>query len=404
LKRQQLVKALTLSLVKGGSKLTNLLIADPDTVFLRRMISLLRGQPNVRIIDVKRILGEVEKLIPALKPQVVILGPNCDVAEVMNFASRISTRYPESVLILIAKEITATLLRQALQVGFRDVLPIPTTSSDLLPSIEMAASFSKRMSETIRQGVAVPAKATFVAVFSGKGGVGKTFVSTNLAISIARYLGTDVVLVDLDLQFGDAGVMLQLSPRQTLYDAIQVIDRLDVEMIRGFLTPHFSGLKVLLAPPRPEMADDITEDQVKRVLQILRDAVHFVVIDTPALFSEYTLLALDFSDIVLIVTTPELPSIKDTKVAIETMRLARCSVEKLRLVLNRSDSEVGISPRDVEEVLGHKVFFELPSDGAVPISINEGIPVVIRAPRSKSARAISRLTKAIVELEEREAA
>ncbi len=235
-----------------------------------------------------------------------------------------------------------------------------------------------------------------ITVFSTKGGVGKSMISSNLATQMARTTGKRVALVDLDLQFGDIGVMLGLRPEMTIYDSLPVSDELTDTTIDQFLTPHRSGLKVMLAPLRPELADSISAKHIRNVIDAMRGAADIVVADTPASFNDHVLSLLDETDLAVLVATMDVPSVKNVKLCLETLRSLQFSDDKIALVINKADDEVGLNRQEIEDSLCKTALLTIPSDRKVPLSINQGSPVVMVGRRSPAARSLISLTETIL--------
>ncbi len=229
-------------------------------------------------------------------------------------------------------------------------------------------------------------------VFSTKGGSGKSVIASNLAVLLAERSEKPVVLVDADLQFGDVAVMLKLAPQHTIVDAVSALERLDAQLLGQLLTEHGSeGLLVLPAPLEPAFADQIGADEMVRIVEMLRDFAGYVVIDTPAYFNDVVLGLIEVSDDVLLVAGMDIPNIKNVKIGLQTLRLLNTPMEKLRLILNRSNSKVRLDVSEVERTLGVQADALIPSDVVVPQSVNRGEPVVSVAPKSNVSKAFEQL-------------
>jgi pilus assembly protein CpaE len=234
------------------------------------------------------------------------------------------------------------------------------------------------------------------SVFSTKGGSGKSVLATSIAVSLAMRSDQPVCLVDADLQFGDVAVMLKLTPNHTIVDAVSVLDRMDAAMLESLLVTHEpSGLRVLPAPLEPAFADQVTARDMVEIVDVLRTFCAYVVVDTPAYFNDVVLGLVETSDEVLLVAGMDIPNIKNVKIGLQTLRLLDTPMEKLHLVLNRANSKVKLEVSEVEKTLGISADALIPSDIAVPISVNKGEPVVLYNPKSSVSKAIEELVDQI---------
>ena len=315
--------------------------------------------------------------------------------EALGFAGRLQQAAPEVPVVLLRRQDSGELLRTALRLGVRDVLPASSDASAVRTStaraIELANSLRGRLAGG---GGAMPDAAgglpgEIITVFSAKGGCGKTFLATNLAVALAA-AGTEVALVDLDLHFGDVAIVLQLFPTRTIQDAARERG-LDAAGLREYLTPHPAGVWTLAAPSEPPVADTVSASAVVSILKLLRSGFAHVVVDTPAAFSDQVLAAFDESDRIALLATLDVPSIKNLKLSMQAMERLRYPRERIRVVVNRADSRVGLRLPDVEKVLGAAVDVTIPSSRSVPISVNKGNPVLLEEPRGNVAEAIRAL-------------
>jgi pilus assembly protein CpaE len=208
------------------------------------------------------------------------------------------------------------------------------------------------------------------------------------------------VLVDLDLQFGDIGLALGLRPDKTIYDLARSAGSLDAEKLDAYLVRHASGLKVLLAPTRPDQASAVTVDFLRDVFTTLRSVADYVVVDTPPGFTPEVIAAIDASSHVCMVGMLDSLSLKNTKLGLETLELMGYETGRISLLLNRADTRVGITHEDVEAIIGRAPDVLVPSDRQIPISVNDGIPIVARDERSDPARAFRKLAEKYTEAHE----
>jgi pilus assembly protein CpaE len=271
-------------------------------------------------------------------------------------------------------------LRQAFELGADDVITLPQLAEQVAFTLEKVIAR--------RKGLAVPGKASapLIAVLGPKGGTGKTLIATNLAVALAQR-DANVVLVDLDLQFGDIGLALGLSPEATMYDLMRAGAPFDHEKLDRHLIKHSSGVKVLIAPTRPDQASAVSIDFLRDIYASLRTMCDAVIVDTPPGFTPEVIATIDASSEVCMVGMLDSLSLKNTKLGLETLDLMGYDTERVSLVLNRADSRVGITPDDVSTIVGRDPDVSIPSDREIPRSINEGTPIVASRQGSGAAKA-----------------
>ena len=299
-------------------------------------------------------------------PCVVIFGPSYgNDAGLKEIQAQVRSHF-ELAPILIANELSTDLLQQALRAGVRDVLSPPKEAAEVVEAVErMAESMGGALvASTLRQD---GERGRLITVMSTKGGAGKTVVATNLAVLLAQSTKGRVALVDAALQFGDVALMLGLAPASTVVDVLSVIRRLDAVALQELLLLHEpSGLLVLPAPIEPAFSDQITAADLTRIVTVLRSFCEYVVVDTPSWFTDAVLAMLDESDDILLIAALELPSIKNAKLALQTLRVLNIAVGKVKLVLNRANSKAKLDVKEGERTLGLKVDAPIVSDVAVP--------------------------------------
>lgn len=321
---------------------------------------------------------------------VVVLGPSVPVETMLATAQRFSDMESRPEVVAVGAAVDTELMRRAMRAGVHDMLCVgEQTWADITAAVDDAAK--EVLGRRVEAAEPAEAGGRIIAVMGTKGGVGKSVVATNLAACMAA-AGRNVVLVDLDLHSGDTGIMLSLEPVHTIRDAAIASDRLDESMLGGLLTAHGCGARVLLAPARPEDCDVISATRVAKILALLAGMADEVVVDTPSAWDETTLAAVDASDRILAITGMDVPSIKNTAVMLSRLKQLGRLNGNLQVVLNRADSKVLIEEKEVEKALGHSVSVRVPSDRAVPRSVNKGVPIVIEAPRSAVAKALAGLS------------
>jgi pilus assembly protein CpaE len=230
------------------------------------------------------------------------------------------------------------------------------------------------------------ANGRLVVVLGPKGGVGKTLTTASLSVSLAE-AGKRVAVVDLDLQFGDVGLALGLSPGKTIYDLVQSGGSLDAQKVQDYLVRHASGVEVLLAPVRPDQAGVVTPEFLAELYEILRGSHDVVVVDTPPGFTPEVIVSIDSSTDLCMVGMLDALSLKNTKLGLETLDLMGYDAGRVRILLNRADSRVGITRDDVHTILGRPVDVLVPSNRDIPRAVNEGSPIVLAQRGSDAAKA-----------------
>jgi pilus assembly protein CpaE len=303
-------------------------------------------------------------------------------------AIREHTRAP---IILLASGESSALLEEALEADVSDVLLLPQMTENVVFAIRKASRSGHRPTG----GQAPGRRGRIITVFSPKGGTGKTVTSTNLAAAFAKFEGRRTLLLDLDLQFGDAAIMLGLEPEKTIYDLVVAPGELDSEKLAGYTTRHASGLDILPAPVRPEDAELVTEAKLSRLLEVARESYDVIVVDTSPFFHGPMLATLDRTDELLLVAGLDVPTLKNVRLALQTLELLAFPNNRIRVVLNRANTKVGMKRSEVEGALDVKVRFELPSDRCVPIAVNRGNPAVLAEAGSDFSKAVREMAKGL---------
>jgi len=344
------------------------------------------------------------------QPHIVLMDINMPGVDGISASEAIAREAPHAQVIMMSVQSEADYLRRSMLAGARDFLTKPFSADELVTTIRRVYEMgeSRRRAMPVAQpraaGPAAMAAAPLrpegkiIAVFSPKGGTGCTVLAVNLSIAIQQQNQGSVVLVDGSLQFGDTAVMLDLQPTRTIFDLMDHLEEMDENMIDTVLSPHSGGIKVLLAPPRPEMAEYVTAENLRRVLEQLKRRYDYVVVDTWTSLHDTVLTVLDFADLIVLVTTPDIPSLRNIRLLFEVTEQLGYPPEKLALVLNKSDYRRSrIRAADIEESLKHPVVMEIPLDDNVPMSVNQGVPFVVSDEARPVSQAITRLANRVLE-------
>lgn len=355
----------------------------------------------INLVGDATTVEEANYFIGEQYPNVIILGMNVEF-ERFEFAQYIAKEHPEIAVVMIENQLLEDTMYRAIFVGAKDVIISPFTSSKLMDSIYRASQLVKEREVVHRDTKTVKRRRTtngsVITVFSTKGGVGKTFTATNLAVSLAQDKDKRVCLVDLDLDFGNVVLALDLLPRFTIIDIIDDIRNIDQDVIESYLIPHESGIKVLPANAKPQINEFITAEHIEVILKALRGSFDYVVVDMPARFYEPVNPAFQISDMLLMITTPEISTLRNIKASILTLHELNFPKNKIKVILNKADSSSQIKNKDVQSTLGQSLYGVIDADYKLAIqSLNSGIPIVTSKPRSNISHSFEILAKKINE-------
>ncbi len=320
---------------------------------------------------------------------VAILACPSDSEQALWFLREASRAYPDRPVVVLCPGSPNGFVRQAFEAGADDLVVLPADLPGRPVAVAEQLRFAIEKAVARRSGAATAgqaALASLICVLGPKGGIGKTLTSVNLGVALAAE-GRKVAIVDLDLQFGDVGLTLGLTPQRTIHDLIKSGGSLDADKVEAYLTRHPSGARVLMAPVRPDQAGAVTIDFLRDVYALLRATNDVVVVDTPPGFTPEVIASIDSSTHIVLVGMLDSLSLKNSKLGLETLSLMGYEPDRIRLVLNRADTSVGVTPEDVTAVLGRAPDVLVPSHRDVVRSVNEGAPVVLSRPRSEAARA-----------------
>jgi pilus assembly protein CpaE len=321
----------------------------------------------------------------------VVLGPSVDQQDVFALAEDMRLRRPSLGVVMVRRRIDTAVLTDALRSGVREVVQ-ERDLAGLTTAVRRQREIAARLREQVENpdgGESKSRGGRVVTVFSAKGGCGKTTLATNLAAALADQKRGSVALLDLDLAFGDVAIALQLFPSHTIADAVPIGEDLDGPALLSLLTTHRSGLQALVAPMEPSAADTIDTALVVHIIDLLREEFDYVVIDTPPALDDNVLAAFDRSDVVALLATLDIPALKNLKLTLETLDLIGFSRDRLKIVLNRSDSKVGLALAEVEKTLKAPIVAQIPSSRDVPASTNRGVAIVSDEPKNPVSIAIS---------------
>ena len=387
------------------------LIVDDILETRDHLSKLLSFEADIDVVGVAASGAEAIERAVALAPDVVLMDINMPDMDGIAATELLAIKCPSAAVVMMSVQGEADYLRRSMLAGAREFLVKPFSSDELNASIRQV--WTRERDKMARMGITAAANAAaaqklaagpsrdggvVVAVFSPKGGVGRTTVAVNLAVAAASIGSKRVALMDGSLQFGDVGVLLNLNPKsKSIADLVPELDAGEIESIDTFIIDHSSGVRVLLAPPSPEAAEHVTAGHAKRVLERLRAEHDVTIVDCPATFNDTTLAILDEADIILTILSLEITSIKNMRLFMEVTDQLGYGSDKIRIVLNRADAALGIRVSDVENSIGRKVQHTIVSDGrSVVYALNRGVPFFLSNREAQVSQDILRLANDIV--------
>ncbi len=369
------------------------LIADDMVELCSNIRRMLGSQDSIQVIGEARDGEEALKMARELSPHIVLMDINMPKLDGLKVTEALGKELPNIQVIIMSIQSEQEYFRRAMKAGAKDFLTKPFSSSDLVDAIQN--TFTKWIKDRpeLQQE---EARADILAFFATKGGVGRTTLATNLAISLARR-GKRTLLIDASLQFGDVAITLNQKASRNLYNIVEKEEDITAGKIDANLTHHPSGLDLLLAPIEPAFADAIKPHHIKTVLDTLAPIYQFIIVDTAPHLGAIELQILDQTDLVLLVGTLEISSLKNTKLCLKTLNDIKFDMAKVKLVINKDIPNVGIGRKDIEEGLAIPIFSVVPMDAeTAQMALNHGEPFVVKFPNTPLAKALDLMTTLIV--------
>jgi pilus assembly protein CpaE len=379
------------------------LIVDDIQQTRKDIARLLYFEEDLEVVGEAADAAEALQKIGGLSPDIVLMDINMPGMDGITATEHVGRLYPGVAVIIISIQGEAEYLKKAMVSGARDYLTKPLNSEEMSATIRNVyrSQQQRRIPAVVEEQRILPApppqkgkpSGVLSVIFCGKGGTGKTTVSVNLAVALAQQLRQKVVLVDLDLSFGDVGVVLNLTEGKTISDLFRENRSVTPEILGNYLLRHFSGIDILPAPLSPQDAEYITADQVAGLLKLLQEQYDYVIVDTPANFQEINLQALELADEILMLLTRDIATIKNTRTSLSIFDSLHLR-GKTRVVLNRSEQNQGVEIPELEKSLGMTVYHQLPGDDrTVPVSLNKGVPFMVSSPQAEISRSFRRLAE-----------
>jgi pilus assembly protein CpaE len=388
------------------------LIVDDIAETRENVRKLLQFESDVEVIGAARTGREGIQLAGELDPDVILMDINMPDIDGISATEEIRQKSPHIQVVILSVQGDPNYMRRAMLAGARDFLTKPPMGDELISAIKRAGemahaerakgakqqniSSAPGMMMNPMAGFTPAAKGKIIVVYSPKGGTGCTTVAVNLSIALNNE-DTRTVLVDGNLQFGDVAIFVNEQGKNTVVDIAPRVDDLDAEIIEEILVKHeASGIRILAAPLKPEHAERISADQFTRVLQFLQNMYSYVVVDTSTILTDVVLAAIDISDVLVLITTQEIPAIKNARSLLDLLQTMGITKERIVFAMNRYDKRISITPERVSENLKHEIAATIPFDEKIAITaVNRGVPFMLDNKSQPIGKGILSLAEAV---------
>ncbi len=377
----------------AGQEKIRVLIVDDIAETRENLRRLLQFDNSIEVIGAARTGREAIDVAQQAKPDVILMDINMPDMDGITATESIRQKVPFAQVIILSVQNDASYMRRAMLAGARDFLTKPPMIDELTAAIRRAGKMAGEERAKIAQalpagspsaGGIAPAtpissvQGKTIVVYSPKGGTGCTTIATNLAISLIAE-NSKVALVDGSLQFGDVAVFLNEQGKNNVLDLTQRVDDIEADVVESVMVTHnASGLQILAAPTRPEMADKVSGEQFAKLLKYMRQLYHYTIIDTASYLTDAVLSAMEVADLIILITTQEIPAIKNCNAFLGLADAVGIGRERILFIMNRYDKRIAITPERVGESLKQTVSTAIPFDERiVGNSVNRGVPFVV---------------------------
>lgn len=397
----------------GEARHIRVLIVDDIPETRENLKKLLYFESDIEVIGAAASGEEAVSMARELTPDIVLMDINMPGLDGITASEMITQEVPQAQIIMMSVQGEADYLRRSMLAGAREFLIKPFSTEELVSSIRRVYELGAAKRQLLTQAVAaatgplgVPAGpppapqnlGKVVAVYAPKGGVGCSTIAVNLAVAFKSILpDSKVLLIDAGVQFGGVDVLMNLQAQRTIVDVAQKVTDLDADFINSVVTSHTSGVKVLLAPPRPEMGDLVSASDMEKILAEVKKYYDIIVVDTRNVLHDMELTILDGADRIVLLTTPDIPAIKNVKLFFDVISALEYPEDKVLLVVNQADQRSAIRPEDIEQSLRHPIAGTIPDDERLAsIAVNQGVPFVMTHRNSPLAHAVLELAQRLV--------
>jgi len=366
----------------SGQKI-GVIVVDDIAETRENIKKLLQFEPDIEVVGTARTGKEAVAMAKEKRPNVIIMDINMPDMDGITATEQITKDVPSAQIVILSVQNDSDYLRRAMMAGARDFLTKPPSGDELISTIRRAYEISRAraISMPIQVGSGgtsgqsnSPQEGKIITFYSAKGGVGCTTLATNLALALHTE-ETKVCVVDCNLQFGDVAVFFNIKPQHSVIELFESAEALDPEFIASVALSHASGVRIFLAPSSPEQADVVNAAQVKKTLEVLKTLFSYVIVDTASALTEIALSIFDVSDKIVVITTPDIPAIKDARIFFDLIDALSYPPDRVMFALNRVDKRGGISAQNIQDSIKHEVTAQIPLEERVLFSINNGVPL-----------------------------
>jgi pilus assembly protein CpaE len=388
--------------MSAGEDKIRVLIVDDVAETRENIRKLLQFEKDIEVVGAANSGRSGVEQSRELKPDVVLMDINMPDMDGITATELIRQHNPATQIVILSVQGDPNYMRRAMLAGARDFLTKPPSVDEMTAAIRRAGKMAFEERAKIAQSTILPgfgaqlAQGKIIVVYSPKGGAGATTLAVNLAVTLQSE-ETPVALVDANLQFGDVAVFLNEQARTSVLDLAPRADELDKDLVQEVLLHHVpSGIKELAAPNRPEYAENVTGEQFSKILKFLRTQFPYIVVDASSTLTDVVLAAMDVSDLIVLITTQEIPAIKNARLYMDLAEVLNIERRRILFVMNRYDKRIGITPEKISENFKHEISAVIPfEDRTILISVNKGVPLMLGDRSRPIAKSFLALTEAV---------